>query len=322
MFCMTKGENNINTCILNLNPCYDHWVILKKPPKIPNVVRGDEVVSLVDGKGLNIARVLSRVFGFEDYFCINILGGQVGEIIEKECKDLGIKTDNFWIEDSNRINTALVYEYENRMLMINEPGPVMKAGEVRAFIEYFKERIGSGVNLVISGSAPRGFENGEMIDLVVAARNSGCTLKIDIAGEWLSKIVALSPELLKINADELKVAFGIEKGDLKNMEEFRRSSSIKDLIITNGKHGSVWLSDTEKLQAVSTKVFSDFSVGSGDSFFAGLIYGQERLVSKREALKIATACGAANTLHYGAAIFERSDIERVIEDVVVSEVEL
>nr|WP_231936855.1 PfkB family carbohydrate kinase [Mesotoga infera] len=280
------------------------------------------MVSLVDGKGLNIARVLSRVFGFEDYFCINILGGQVGEIIEKECKDLGIKTDNFWIEDSNRINTALVYEYENRMLMINEPGPVMKAGEVRAFIEYFKERIGSGVDLVISGSAPRGFENGEMIDLVVAARNSGCTLKIDIAGEWLSKIVALSPELLKINADELKVAFGIEKGDLKSMEEFRRSFSIKDLLITNGKYGSVWLSDTEKLQAVSTKVFSDFSVGSGDSFFAGLIYGQERLVSKREALKIATACGAANTLHYGAAIFERSDIERVIEDVVVSEVEL
>ncbi len=161
-----------------------------------------------------------------------------------------------------------------------------------------------------------------MIDLVVAARNSGCTLKIDIAGEWLSKIVALSPELLKINADELKVAFGIEKGDLKSMEEFRRSFSIKDLLITNGKYGSVWLSDTEKLQAVSTKVFSDFSVGSGDSFFAGLIYGQERLVSKREALKIATACGAANTLHYGAAIFERSDIERVIEDVVVSEVEL
>ncbi|HRX66234.1 MAG TPA: ribokinase, partial [Mesotoga sp.] len=82
------------------------------------MVRGDKVVTLVDGKGLNIARVLSKVLGHSEYFCINILGGQVGTIIEKECDRLGIVTENFWIEDSNRINTALVYEYENKMLMI------------------------------------------------------------------------------------------------------------------------------------------------------------------------------------------------------------
>ncbi len=150
-----KEENNIDTCILNLNPCYDHWVILKNPTEIPNVVRGDEVVTLVDGKGLNIARVLSKVLGHSEYFCINILGGQVGTIIENECNRLGIVTENFWIEDSNRINTALVYEYENKMLMINEPGPFMKPNEIVGFMEFFKGHVRPGMNLVISGSAPR-----------------------------------------------------------------------------------------------------------------------------------------------------------------------
>jgi 1-phosphofructokinase/tagatose 6-phosphate kinase len=231
-------------------------------------------------------------------------------------------TENFWIEDSNRINTALVYEYENKMLMINEPGPLMKPGEIEGFMEFFKDHVRPGMNLVISGSAPRGFENGSLLQLVRIAREAGCSLKVDIAGSWLSKIVTVSPELLKINADELKVAFGINKDDFKSMDDFRREYSIRDLIITNGKMGSVWLSESEKLHARSTKVFSDFSVGSGDSFFAGLIYGQEAKMSKREALKIATACGAANTMHYGAAIFEYSDVEKVIGDVVVTEVVL
>ncbi|HDP79033.1 MAG TPA: ribokinase [Mesotoga infera] len=317
-----KEENNINTCILNLNPCYDHWVILKNPTKIPNVVRGDEVVTLVDGKGLNIARVLSRVLGHNEYFCINILGGQVGTIIENECNRLGILTKNYWIEDSNRINTALVYEYENKMLMINEPGPMMKPHEIDGFMEFFKSYAEPDISLVISGSAPRGFENGSLLRLVEIARGAGCSLNIDIAGSWLTKIVTASPELLKINADELKVAFGIEKDDLKSMESFRRENSIKDLIITNGKNGSIWLSENERLQARSTKLFSDFSVGSGDSFFAGLLYGREMHMSNREALKMATACGAANTLHYGAAIFEYSDLEKVISDVAVSEVKI
>jgi 1-phosphofructokinase/tagatose 6-phosphate kinase len=319
---MMKGENNINTCILNLNPCYDHWVILKNPTKIPNVVRGDEVVTLVDGKGLNIARVLSRILGLNEYFCINILGGQVGTIIENECIRLGIVTENFWIEDSNRINTALVYEYENKMLMINEPGPMMKPTEIESFLEFFKSHVRPDMNLVISGSAPRGFENGSLLHLVEIAREAGCSLKVDIAGSWLTKIVTASPELLKINADELKVAFGIEKDDLKSMETFRRDYSIKDLIITNGKKGSTWLSEREKLQARSAKLFSDFSVGSGDSFFAGLIYGQEKKMTNREALRLATACGAANTLHYGAAIFEYSDVKKVIDDVVLTDVAL
>mgnify|MGYP001168323591 FL=1 len=317
-----KEGNNIDTCILNLNPCYDHWVILKNPTKIPNVVRGDEVVTLVDGKGLNIARVLSKVLGHSEYFCINILGGQVGTIIEKECNHLGIATENFWIEDSNRINTALVYEYENKMLMINEPGPLIKPNEIEGFMEFFNDHVRPGMNLVISGSAPRGFENGSLLQLVRIAREAGCSLKVDIAGSWLSKIVTASPELLKINADELKVAFGINKDDFKSMDDFRRDYSITDLIITNGKMGSVWLSESEKLHARSIKVFSDFSVGSGDSFFAGLIYGQESKMSKRETLKIAAACGAANTMHYGAAIFEYSDVQKVIGDVIVTEVVL
>lgn len=297
-------------------------MILKKPSEIPDVVRGDNVIALVDGKGLNIARVISNVFGYHDYSCINLLGGEVGRIIEDECNAQKIKTENFWISGSSRINTALVYEYEDRMLMINEPGPNINYEEKNNFMMFFEERLVSDISIIISGSAPRGFESEDMMRLLDIAERAGCRLSIDIAGNWLREIVIRSPGLLKINADELKASFGIEKGDLCSMEEFRLAHSIEDLVITDGKNGSVWLCDQAKLQAFSTVIRSGFAVGSGDSFFAGLLYGQEKDMSNRESLRLATACGAANTLSYGASQFELCDVERTIDEVVVRGIEL
>ncbi len=40
--------------------------------------------------------------------------------------------------------------------------------------------------------------------------------------------------------------------------------------------GSIWLSEAKSFHARSMKVFSDFSVGSGD-FFAGLIWSSENV---------------------------------------------
>ena len=292
-------------------------MILKKPSEIPDVVRGDKVVALVDGKGLNIARVFSSVFGYHGYSCINILGGEVGRIIESECNAQKMKTENFWISGSNRINTALVYEYEDRMLMINEPGPIIDHEEKNSFITFFEEKLTPGVNIIISGSAPRGFESEDMMRLLDIAEHSNCRLNIDVAGNWLCEIVSRSPDLLKVNADEFKASFGIEKGDLRSMEEFRLAHSIKDLVITDGKNGSVWLCDLEKLRAYSSVIRSRFSVGSGDSFFGGLLYGQQKGMSHTESLRLATACGAANTISYGAAQFELCDVEKTIDEVVV-----
>jgi len=317
-----RGVSNISVCILNLNPCYDHWVILKEQPVITNVVRGDKVIKFVDGKGLNLARVMTNVLKFRDYFCINILGGEVGKIIEYECKAEGINTKNFWIKDSNRINTALVYEYEKRMFMINEPGPLMSDEEVEEFKKFFKKNITGVSRLVVSGSAARGFDGKDLVEIIEFARNKGCRIEVDISGQWLKELIKVSPELLKINADELKVAFEIPKDDLKGMENFRRNYEIETLIITNGKDGSLTFSNEGVFNAKSNKIYSDFSVGSGDSFFAGLIYGLEKNLGLKESLKIATACGTANTLRYGAAIFDEKDLERVLPEVIVMEVQL
>lgn len=307
--------------ILNLNPCYDHWVIVSKPPKIPNVLRGDHVVKLVDGKGLNIARVF-KMLGFEDYTCINVLGGEVGNIIHEKCVEDGIKTLDFWIEDENRINTAVVYEYEGRMIMINEPGPVMQRDEVERFIEFFSLVLEEKGTLVIAGSAPRGFEVSDMSRIARIAKEKSCRLMIDISGEWLEELMNFEPDMVKVNADELKIALDLQELSVEKLCSIKSDYKIKVLCVTYGKEGALAVVD-RKIFCVKPKIiYSDYSVGSGDSFFAGYLYSEALNKPIRERLIFATACGIANTLRYGAAIFSLQDLESQISNVTIVEEEL
>ncbi|PNR98269.1 ribokinase [Petrotoga mexicana DSM 14811] len=319
---MKKERIVISVCVLNLNPCYDHWVIIEKESPIPNVLRGDKVVKLVDGKGLNIGRVFNTL-GFKDYLCLNIVGGEVGKIIESGSRKEGIKSKFFWIEEENRINTAVVFEYEKRMIMINEPGPHITNLEINKFISFFQQNLKEDDKLIISGSAPQRFESYHLMELINFAKKKNCEIDVDIGGTWLKEIVESSPpDILKINSDELKVAFDIDIKETSKVNEFRKKNHIKELIITHGKEGSWGFFDEILIKATPKKIFSDYSVGSGDSFFAGYLYGKEKKFPLEECLKIATACGIANTLHYGAAIFNKQDFKDQLKNVEIKKVVL
>lgn len=313
---MKKELITISVCILNLNPCYDHWIILEKASSIPNVLRGDKVVKLVDGKGLNIGRVLNTL-GYKNYFCLNVVGGEVGKIIENGCKKEDINSKFFWIEEENRINTAVVFEYEKKMLMINEPGPHIKKNEISDFEVFFKKSIVNHSALVISGSAPQGFDSFDLTRLMKYAKYKGLEIFVDIGGKWLEKIIEISPDVLKINSDEFKLAFDIDIKEKNKINKFRNKHNIKQLIITHGKEGSWAFFDNKLIKAYPKKIYSDFSVGSGDSFFAGYIYGKENNYSIEESLTIASACGIANTLNYGAGIFNKKDFEEQLKNVKI-----
>lgn len=315
-----RGKKKIKNIILNLNPCYDHWIILKTEPKIPDVIRGDEVIRLIDGKGLNIARVLTSIFKNFNFKCINVLGGNVGKIINEYCKEESFDVENFWINGDNRINTAIVYEYKNEMMVINEPGPLMNIEEVTGLKKFVEAKIENDTRLIISGSAARGFTGEDLKNMVQGFRNK-CILTVDIAGEWLNEIVKLNPEILKINSDELKIAFGIESSNFEEVYKFRNKYKIETLIITLGEKGSLTFDGNNLYKTYSKKTYSNFSVGSGDSFFAGLIDGLDEGADIKEALKKANASGAANSLNYGSGIFSLDEYQKMLNETVVEEIQ-
>ncbi|MDK2952017.1 MAG: hypothetical protein PWQ77_1682 [Kosmotogales bacterium] len=310
-----RRKYNIKTIILNLNPCYDHWIILKKKPEIPDVIRGDRVIRLIDGKGLNIARVLKTIFSNGNFKCINVLGGNIGKIIRDYCEKESFNVNNFWIKGDNRINTAIVYEYDNKMKIINEPGPIMSENEVINLKNFVDGAIECDSRVVVSGSATRGFTGRDLRDMIVRFRDR-CSLAVDIAGEWLNEVVKVRPDILKINFNELKMAFDIDINNFEDVESFKKRYNIKTLIITMEEKGSICFTDDRIYKVFSSKTYSNFSVGSGDSFFAGLLNGLDKGFEIEKALKSANACGAANSLNYGSGMFSVEEYEKMLEETV------
>ncbi|MCF7944837.1 MAG: ribokinase [Spirochaetia bacterium] len=308
--------------ILNLNPSYDHWILLDEPPLLEHVLRGKPVVHQVDGKGLNIGRVLN-LLGYENYLCLNILGGEVGKIIEQKCETKGIRTKNFWIRDDSRINTAIVHHYNERkdVQMVNEAGPTLTSDELEQFKVFFKETIQPDDLIIVSGSTPEGFLPSDLTELAEHSIKIGAKLAVDISNDCLSEIVKQDISILKINEDEIRIAFGIDSKDIKKIEEFRKRHNIKLLIITYGKDGAIAITEGEKFKVIPPALEEDFAVGSGDSFFAGLLYKLLSGKDLREALVSATACGAANAVCYGAALFSYQEYKNFLQSVTFKEVE-
>ena len=284
------------------------------------VVRGDKVISLAESKGLNLARAF-KTLGFEDYVCMSIVGGGIGAIIERNTRKEGIQGRYFRISGESRVNVALVHESRKDVFVINEPGPLMTESEAAGFLRIAGKALRAQDALVVSGSAPRGFTERHLGAIVERAEAAGMPIKADIAGVWLASLIERPLDVLKLNHEEFFVAFGIEAGDLDKVLDFKRRHRIRILIITEGSRGSTaFRGDGECHKVELHDVETEIAVGSGDSFFAGFLFGEATGMPFEESLRLASACGYANTLRYGAGVFDHKDILGVRDKVSVERI--
>jgi len=305
--------------ILNLNPCYDNWVILDRPQTTTNVERGDRVLEFVDGKGLNIGRVLKGL-GYNDFTTLNIVGGLTGEIIEQSSRREGLPFDLFKIEGRSRINTAVVYAWKGDMKVINQPGPDMSPREISGFLERFAEIAAAGPqDIVLSGSTPNTFTPDHLAELVDIALRCGCRIKADIGPKWLRAIGRKGLSVIKVNNEEFQQSFCFDITERHQTRFFMQETGTGLIVITYGKQGAIACDGERFVRATLLRTESNIAVGSGDSFFAGLLLGQATGQSLEECLKTASACGYANTLEYGPGFFTRDHYTHALAQIRIEE---
>ncbi len=299
--------------ILNLNPSFDHTGILKTNVE-SDVVRVDEVVALASGKGIDVARVLN-ILGCDEYVVANILGGGVGKLIDKGLKNEGINSWNYWIDKDSRINYALVKEAEEKTLMINENGPEISPSAKERILDDIGDWLEEDQIMVLAGSAVLGISSEDIVNILQKAREKGMYIIVDISKSYLKACLKEEFDLLKINDKEFVSAYK-DKYDysFKNKEDFIKvleNEGFNKAIITFGKEGSLHYHNGKVIFGHNQKIFSHYSIGSGDSFLAGYLYGFVNDYSDIEALKLAMACGAANTRQYGAGLLKYKHVKEI-----------
>ncbi len=309
--------------IFNLNPSVDKWLLFNTSFMDSGVGRASKSFTFVSGKGLNVGRAL-QTLDFSDYEVINIVGGALGNVISQVAKKEGLQCDFFQITGDSRVNTIAIYEDNSLSPQVfNDIGPLMEEGEVRLFMNYLKKKIKKHDQVILSGSSLASVGNQLFLKTVSELKEKKCTIQADIVGENLKCIIENLQgqiQLIKINNFEFEDYFGVSPRDKKAIKSIMHEMDIKEFIITLGADGVLYYSRELCFEGVYSEIIRGNPVGSGDSFFAGWLYAENRNMGVIKQLQIAMACGAANLLGFGPAVFSYSDVIKIQDKIIIERV--
>jgi 1-phosphofructokinase family hexose kinase len=200
--------------------------------------------------------------------------------------------------------------------VINEPGVRIGDAEWQRFAEAVAGSAAGCAAACISGSLPPGCPEGGLAKLIAAASDERRRpVWVDSSGRALAEAVTAAPHGIKINADEAAALFGRPVASpqqaLTAAREIRGRGPER-VAVTLGAEGAVIATEGGSWHAEPPRIDPVNTVGSGDCFLAGLIAGFAADGTAATALRLATACGAANALSREAGHFPADELRLML----------
>jgi fructose-1-phosphate kinase PfkB-like protein len=244
------------------------------------------------GKAVNMARAATTIGGSATV--ITVLGGSSGQLIEAELLRAGVRLLRVPGTQETRTCVSVFSRASGLLTEIYEQPTPLSGAEWRGILEALSDVLAERPAWVsVSGGVPSSLPSDALGRLVTLAHQAGARIAIDSHGAALSGVLDDHPDLVKVNRAE--------------------AAELLD-----GKDGSVGLDDEGAFRASTDGLDGGYPVGSGDSYLAGLVTALDRGQSLEEAMRVATACGAANALQPGAAVFDAEAVELMLPRVTTS----
>jgi 1-phosphofructokinase family hexose kinase len=288
------------------------------------VNRSIEVYVMPGGKGLNVARGIRQLGG--DVAAYGFAGGVVGTFLRDSCRELSIVDRHTSISGETRICTVLVERETGRSTVLNEPGPEITPDEAATLVAALVADCCRGDLVVLSGSLPRGLPDGFYAELIGRVQATGARAIVDTAGPPLSKSMACSPWMMKLNVGELREALGTELDDKDSSAivgamraQLDRGSSV--VVVTLGAAGLLAATDRRVWRITVPTIAALNPVGSGDLFLSGFITVLASGGGLEEGLCLGAACGVANAMSVTPELPADVDLRELVSRVHVERLE-
>lgn len=288
--------------------------------------RAVESRTVAGGKGINVARALSRLG--RPTIATGFVGGPTGQRVVEQLREEAVLTDFTRIVGETRINMAVIDPTSGEQTEINERGPAVSPEEVDAFVARLGYLAAGAKICVIAGTLPPGAGPDLYARLVKELAERGVTVVLDAEGEEMRAGLRAGPAVVTPNEREAEELVGQEFADRDDLV-----GGLSELIRLGAGEAAITRPDgcvaaigegaerrflevrTESLEPVST-------VGSGDAFLAGFVAARYEGRPADECLAYGVACGAESTQHFGAGVVDRSQVERLLGEVHVQGLEV
>ena len=294
---------------LTLNPSIDYIMRLDEF-KDGKTLRSNSEVKIPGGKGIMVSKLLKNLG--DDPINLGFIGGFTGDFIINSLNNMNIKEEFIRINDDTRINVKLKYGTETE---VNAGGPDISKEESDKFLKQI-ENLPENSTLILSGSIPRSLDKDYYKKII---KKNKFDFTIDVAGKEVLEYLKYKPILIKPNIDELSDIFETEINENNLISYAKKLNHLgaQNVIVSMGSEGSIFVDENSFLKANPINGNLINSVGAGDSMVGGFVHGINSDLSKKEAYKLAVACGTATA--FSEDIASKEMIEEILKKVKVDD---
>lgn len=278
---------------ITLNPAIDRILYLPRfQPEITNRLSGS--TDGIGGKGTHVSINLKEL-GMESH-AFGIVHGATGSHIMNLLKNNGISVHfQHYSHDNSRTNYLLI-EDSGKCTCLASRGVSLSEEDIQNFIDYLADFIQDGDFLVLSGDAsncPDAFIYSHIMD---AFSDRHLKIFLDASGDSLKQAIHRKPYLIKPNLDELSSLCGMplcSESEIQKAVLSLDSLNIPVIAVSLGKDGSLVKTESGLFRIYSPEVHVCNTIGCGDSFLSGLIFGIYNQMSWEDTFRTAASISAA-----------------------------
>lgn len=183
-------------------------------------------------------------------------------------------------------------------------GPAVSAFECGELVRLCVVACKTATKCCLSGSLPPGAPNNfyAIIANAIKKNNPNCLVLLDACGPALSSGLSNAIDILKINIHEFHQLLSVENSErspemiMIRMGQLAKEWGISHMVVTQGEDSLLaWSGTGNNYVGMPPSVNVVNTIGAGDCFSAGLLFGMDRGIGEGLLMGIATASAAVMT---------------------------
>ncbi len=306
---------------VTLNPAIDKTYYVNGF-MIDTVNRTDFVKTNMGGKGVNVAALAARC-GIS-CMATGFLSGYNGQTIGKFLKECGVTTDFVYTEGETRVNIKIIDTERQTYTDLNETGPEVSQKALQALYKKVTDMAIKSDVVYMGGSFHPALGADIYKTLIDIVKKKGAVAVLDADGDALRHGIEAKPQIIKPNQKEAECLLGRKIKSVHDAVEAAvtiQNKGVETVLLSLGGNGAVAATQSGVFRVYPLHAAVASTVGAGDSFLCGYLYGKSRFNDEESALRHAASFATAKIRTTGTDIPAFEELLQDEKNVTVERVE-
>jgi len=262
------------------------------------------------GGGINVARVLTRLEAQANaiYLAGGIAGGLLTYLLDSE----KVPHQQIEISGMTRENTSVIDKKTGEQYRFVFPGPEIQEAEWKEALKWIEKNIDDYDIVVGSGSLPPGVPTDFYSRVAKLVLENDKAYILDTSGDFLVEGLKNGATFIKPNQEEFEQLK--EQTDSTTKDELIQKLfelNIENIVHTMGKEGTILINKEGKKEFKPPEIEVNSSIGAGDSFVGGLVFGLLNGMKAQDAVCYGISAAASTLKSAGTDLCELNDVEAI-----------